>query len=204
MRGSGTAFVVHPDGLLLTAHHVVENADSIDVSCSGQSAQAAMVRSASPSTDLALLEVEGLNVDAYLSFAQSGPELGEEVFTVGYPLVNLLGTEPKYTEGTISALSGPGGDASYVQISVPVQPGNSGGPLVNERGEVVGVVIATASAPAFFRASGTIPQNTNWAVKGVFAAALFSSPAPLLSPLESAPGSPIDRVRAATCLVVTR
>ena len=199
-RGSGTAFVVDPSGLLLTVNHVVEDATRIEVSCSGQPALSATVTSSSASTDLALLEVGGLVVGTYLTIAQTIPALGEEVFTLGYPLVDLLGREPKYTEGTISALSGPGGDASYLQISVPVQPGNSGGPLVNEDGEVIGVVIATASAPAFFQTSGAIPQNVNWAVKGIFAAALFvPPPAPESISQESA----IDRVRRSTCLVLT-
>ena len=200
VRGSGTAFVVDPSGLLLTANHVIEDAKRIEVSCSGQPGLTATVRTSSAITDLALLEVEGLEIDTHLAISQSVPTLGEQVFTVGYPFVDFLGGEPKYTEGTISASSGPGGDASFLQISVPVQPGNSGGPLVNADGDVVGVVVATASAPAFFQASGTIPQNINWAVKGIFAAALFEPPP---APQNSGQASVIDRVREATCLVST-
>jgi serine protease Do len=70
------------------------------------------------------------------------PGLGDAVFTIGYPTPDLLGTDPKYTNGTVSALSGLRGDASYPQISVPIQPGHSGGPLINEEGDVIGVVVA--------------------------------------------------------------
>ena len=199
---SGTAFVVHPDGLLLTANHVVDGATSIEVSCNGQSNRSAIVRSSSASTDLALLSV---SIDpgawSFLPLSQRGVSLGDKVFTVGYPLIGLLGEEPKYTEGTVSALTGPGGDASFLQISVPIQPGNSGGPLVDEKGAVVGVVIATASAPAFFQVSGTLPQNINWAVKGLFAAALFNPPNEVQL-TDDEPDPVIDRVREATCLVV--
>ena len=203
MSRSGTAFLVNPKGLLLTANHVIEDAESIEVACSGQPPQAAIVRSSSASTDLAVLEVPGLETERFLSLSQETPSLGARVFTVGYPLIGLLGEDPKYTEGTVSALSGPGGDASFLQISVPIQPGNSGGTLVNEEGAVVGVVIATASAPAFFQVSGTIPQNINWAVKGLFAAALFNPPTEVQLP-DDVPNSVIDRDREATCLVVVK
>jgi len=198
---SGTAFLVSPNGFLLTANHVIADAESIEVACGGQPVRAAIARSSSASTDLAVLEVPGLETERFLSLSQETPSLGARVFTVGFPLVNLLGEDPKYTDGTVSALSGPGGDASFLQISVPVQPGNSGGPLVNEEGAVVGVVIATASAPMFFQVSGTIPQNINWAVKGLVAAALFNLPTGVQL-TDDEPDSVIDRVRAATCLVV--
>ena len=106
----------------------------------------------------------------------SQPNLGDQVFTVGYPTPSLLGSDPKYTNGTVSALPGIGNDASFLQISVPVQPGNSDGPLVNQNGEVIGVVVATADAPAFIRATDSIPQNINLVVKSVFASALFTPP----------------------------
>lgn len=122
------------------------------------------------------------------------------MFTVGYPTPSLLGCDPKYTNGTVSALSGVGGDASFMQISVPVQPGNSGGPLVNQNGEVIGVVVATADAPAFLRATDSIPQNINWAVKSVFASALFTPPAANAG-TDVAPADVIAHVTDATCLV---
>jgi len=100
---------------------------------------------------------------------QAVPGLGDTVFIIGYPTPDLLGTDPKYTNGTVSALSGLRGDASFLQISVPIQPGSSGGPLGNDEGDVVGVVVATADAPTFMEAADSIPQNINWAVKSVFA-----------------------------------
>lgn len=201
--GTGTAFIVHPDGLLLTAHHVIEHATSIAVSCDGQPAVPAVVTANSPAIDLALLEAAGdLGTESFLRLSpQRVPLLGDRVFTVGYPTPSLLGPDPKYTNGTVSALSGPGGDASYLQISVPVQPGNSGGPLVNEEtGDVIGVVVAAADVPIFYEATDSIPQNINWAVKSVFASALFAPP---LDDVMSVTDSDnlIARVTEATCLV---
>src|SRR4051812_16965766 len=83
-----------------------------------------------------------------------------------------LRSEAKYTEGVVSSLS-IAGDAGYMQISVPVQPGNSGGALINESGDVVGVVVATASALSFLKGTGNLPQNVSWGVKSTFAAALI-------------------------------
>jgi hypothetical protein len=203
--GTGTAFIVNPDGLLLTAHHVIDQAASITVSCNGRAPVPVTVTSSSPTVDLAVLTAESdLGTETFLRLTPTQqPALGDEVFTVGYPTPSILGRDPKYTNGTVSALSGLFGDASFMQISVPVQPGNSGGPLVNQNGEVIGVVVATADAPAFLRATDSIPQNINWAVKSVFASALFTPPAATVG-TDVAPADVIAHVTDATCLVEAR
>ncbi len=202
MSGTGTAFVVDPSGVLLTAHHVIDQATSITVSCNGRPPVPVTVTSSSPTVDLAVLTAaSGLGTDTFLRLTPTQqPALGDEVFTVGYPTPALLGRDPKYTNGTVSALSGVGGDASFMQISVPVQPGNSGGPLLNQNGEVIGIVVATADAPAFIQATDSIPQNINWAVKSVFASALFTPPAANAG-TDVAPADVIAHVTDATCLV---
>jgi serine protease Do len=90
------------------------------------------------------------------------------VVTVGFPNPGLQGFAPKFARGDIGALSGAQDDARYFQISVPVQPGNSGGALVDERGNVVGVVCAKLSAKAALSSSGQLPENVNYAVKSSF------------------------------------
>ncbi len=162
----GTAFVVRPDGFLLTAFHVVKDAKAIEISCPGSGKANAWVEKFSEANDLAVLRVAEGRTPTYLSLGdQRLVRLGEQVFTIGFPAPNLLGGEAKFTEGVISSLS-VGGDAGYMQISVPVQPGNSGGPLISRSGEVVGVVVATASALPFLKGTGALPQNVSWAVKG--------------------------------------
>jgi S1-C subfamily serine protease len=135
MLSSGTGFLVHPDGLLITAFHVVEASKSIEVHCGDLPPQLATLKAASSSTDLAVLQIP-TRADSYLTFApKKSATLGTRVFSVGYPLSDVLGIEPKYTEGTISGLSGPADAASLLQISTPIQSGNSGGALVNDNGE---------------------------------------------------------------------
>jgi S1-C subfamily serine protease len=103
--------------------------------------------------------------------------LGSIVATVGFPDIGLQGFAPKLAKGEIASLSGAGDDPRYFQISVPVQPGNSGGALVDEQGNVIGIVSAKLDAAAAPAASGALPENVNYAVKSSF----------LLSFLESVP-----------------
>ena len=117
--------------------------------------------------DLALLKAEG-RFAALPVVASRAMRLGSTVATVGFPNVGLQGFAPKLARGEIAALSGAQDDARYFQISVPVQPGNSGGALVDERGNVVGVVSAKLSARAALASSGALPENVNYAVKSSF------------------------------------
>lgn len=90
---------------------------------------------------------------------------GEDVFTVGFPLIDLQGQAPKATFGRVNALSGPRDDADFVQIDVPTQPGISGGPLLDPSGRVVGVVTATLDQAVAMRLAGTFAQNVNYAIQ---------------------------------------
>jgi S1-C subfamily serine protease len=175
---SGTCFSVSPDGLVMTSLHVVEGADKIEVHFpTGDIEDATLIRS-SAANDVALLGTSR-QTTAYLAFASSESlAIGDHIFTIGYPAIKILGTEPKFTEGSISALSGPDGEHSMLQMSVPIQPGNSGGPLLNERGEVVGIVTAKAAEEAFERETGALPQAVNWAVKSAYASPLLDSSPP--------------------------
>jgi S1-C subfamily serine protease len=195
----GTAFVVRPDGFLLTAFHVVKDAKEVEISCPETGKATAWVEKFSEANDVAVLRVAEGRTPTYLSLAdQKSVSLGEQVFTIGYPAPDILGGEAKFTDGVVSSLS-VGGDAGYMQISVPVQPGNSGGPLLNRSGEVVGVVVATASALSFLKGTGSLPQNVSWAVKGAFAVPLFDLPP--AAPRVADHGSAVRRAVKATCSV---
>src|SRR6185295_986528 len=93
-----------------------------------------------------------------------GARLGESVVAVGFPLSGLLSSDPIVTTGSISALSGLNNDRRAIQISAPIQPGNSGGPLLGENGSVVGIVMAKLNALKMVQATGDIPQNVNFAI----------------------------------------
>jgi S1-C subfamily serine protease len=92
-------------------------------------------------------------------------KLGGTVATVGFPDIGLQGFAPKLAKGEIASLAGAADDPRYFQISVPVQPGNSGGALVDERGNVIGIVSAKLDAAVALAASGALPENVNYAVK---------------------------------------
>jgi len=173
--GSGTGFAVREDGYILTCYHIVATADSISVISGGKPIRATLLKQ-SRSNDLALIKISRKTPN-YLELVEpDSVRMGERVFTIGFPVTDVLGVEPKYTDGTISSLSGIQDEASLLQISVPVQPGNSGGPLVNDDGKVVGIITSRAADIAFFKTAGALPQNVNWAVKAEMAGPLFKKP----------------------------
>ena len=201
VAGSGTGFFVSSDGLVITNNHVINGANQISVTVPTGQTFTARVVSTSASTDLALLRIPYQNKN-YLTFENPGAvEIGDDVFTLGFPVSGLLGKEVKYTDGSISSLSGLQGDATFFQISVPIQPGNSGGPLVNKKGNVVGIVTATAAVEAFYQATGSMPQNVNWAVKGAYASLLLP---PGIKKAERSTDDPITNAKWSVVFIETK
>ncbi len=196
---TGTGFAVHPSGLILTAHHVIEGARTISLTFPDGGEMDATVETSRAQVDLALLRASGPTPGYLPLAAPDSAEIGARVWTLGFPAVDLLGSEPKFTDGSISALSGPGGAAEVFQVTVPIQPGNSGGPLLDEQGRVVGVITATAAAIPFFRRTGTLPQGINYAVKIDLGRQLFEAPATL--PAAVTRSEAVSRARKAICYV---
>ena len=162
--GSGTGFFVTNDGYFVTSYHVIQDAKEITVKTADGSLLAARFISGDSANDVALLKIESATKAARISDTGE-PVRGEEVFTLGYPLLQIQGQDQKATFGRVNALSGIGGDIRLVQIDIPIQPGNSGGPLVDSKGQVVGIVTATLNQLVTLRATGSLPQNVNYAVK---------------------------------------
>jgi S1-C subfamily serine protease len=175
---SGTGFAVSPTGHILTANHVVEGSSSIKVKFEGSDiTYEARFLQSSKSNDLALLSIEKQAPKWRFMAPTKKSGVGAPIFTLGYPATLILGAEPKFTDGsTVSALSGVGGEASFFQMSVAIQPGNSGGPVVNNDGIFVGVVTSTAAIKSFNSYTGTLPQNVNWGIKSDYAIVLFDQP----------------------------
>ncbi len=173
----GSGFFVTRDGYLLTNHHVVKDAVKIEVTVfPSRKTFPAKVVVEDLTNDLALLKVDGQGTFEPLAISRKETaDLGQEVFTIGFPNIQIQGVEPKYTDGKISSLAGMQDDASEYQISVPVQPGNSGGPLCDIQGQVVGVVVARMNDMAMLETSGVVPQNVNYAVKSLHALRLLQS-----------------------------
>jgi S1-C subfamily serine protease len=101
--------------------------------------------------------------------------MGDPVFTLGFPHTDLMGKSMKLSDGIVNSLTGYRDDPRTLQISVPVQSGNSGGPLINAQGEVVGIVAAKLAAAEVFRWTGDMPQNVNYAIKTGYLSLLLTA-----------------------------
>lgn len=180
-KGNGTGFLI-TEGYIVTSYHVVSDATTIKIVMDGSLRGAKLIK-ADPANDLALLQVAVRLGDILSSTApRSLPivssrdvKLGDSVITLGFPNIGLQGVEPKLTRGEINSLSGIQDDLRLFQMSVAVQPGNSGGPLVDMRGNVIGIVAARLNDQVAFETSGALPQNVNYAVKSSFILAFLDS-----------------------------
>tara|TARA_B100001971_G_C18251778_1_gene578838 strand:+ start:1709 stop:2863 length:1155 start_codon:yes stop_codon:yes gene_type:complete len=181
--GTGSGFVVTDDGYLLTNHHVVKDGNRFLIKAENGCYDAKLVK-INEKDDLALLKVDG-SFDALPIMDSEKSRLGQEVYTVGFPNISLQGLSPKLTKGSISSTTGMHDDPRFFQVSVPVQPGNSGGALCNEQGNVVGVITAVlvSSSPVVNF------QNVNYAVKSSVALE-FLSGSPASSKILSASNDP--------------
>jgi hypothetical protein len=115
--------------------------------------------------DLALLHVDTTFATAAVFRDGGEPRAGEDVVAVGYPLNGLLADQVHVTTGSVSALAGLYNDVHELQMSAPVQPGSSGGPLFDASGHVVGVVVTKLNARLVAEETGDLPQNVNFAIK---------------------------------------
>lgn len=200
----GTAFAVDTFNTFVTARHVIKDAtNSITLRCPGGQTGNAKVVAVDIYNDLAVLH-STVSAQAFLLLAPDNSlSLGDHIFTVGFPVPGLLGLDPKYSDGVVSSLTGIEDTKNLLQITIPIQPGNSGGAVADAKGRVVGMVVSTAAIPFFIHYTGTLPQNVNWAVRSYYIR-------PLLNVAETQVSeavrklTPIERVTASTCLVEAR
>ena len=118
--------------------------------------------------DLALLTTSGLTPSAVPNL-RTGVRLGENIFVYGFPLSGLLASSGNFTIGNVTAVAGLGDDTTMIQMSAPVQPGNSGGPVLDQHGNVVAVVVSKLNALRIAKVTSDIPQNVNFAIKSLIA-----------------------------------
>lgn len=169
---TGTGFFVSPNGIIATNYHVVRGASSITVNdtFSGRRARAEVLHS-DPKNDIALIKINTSNAPHLFLSSGKVYRKGDEVIALGYPEPEELGQELKATFGRINALSGGDNEENFYQMDAPIQPGNSGGPLLNSRGEVIAINTMTYSALFALVEKGYVPQNVNYAVKIEYAVA---------------------------------
>ncbi len=162
LKATGTGIAISADGYIVTSYHVIEGGDFLEVNINEGDYTAsynARLVVKDVNNDLAVLKIDDIRFeglpDISYSFGTQAAQVGENVFTLGYPLITSMGSELKLTDGLISAQTGYKGDVSTYQVSVPVQPGNSGGPLFNRNGSLIGIIKAKHSKA----------ENVTYAVK---------------------------------------
>ena len=159
----GTGFAINNNGYLITSWHIVKDADSVFIENGNTNRVATKVIFSDPKIDVAILQIENNEIfkswNLPFVFSNRNCDLGEKVFTLGYPRKDIV-----YGEGSLSSLSGYHSDTTMYQISIPVNPGNSGGPLLDEQGSVIGLVrgkITSAEATGFAIKSIEIMNTIN-------------------------------------------
>jgi S1-C subfamily serine protease len=164
-RSSGTGFFITRQGHLLTNAHVVDGCKALTVAQPGSAPVPATAVATDKENDLAILQIASPPT-AIAALRGSRPvRPGEAVVAFGFPLTGLVSSGGALTTGTVSALTGLKDDTRYFQISAPIQPGNSGGPLMDATGAIIGVTTLTISTNQAARMTGATPQNVNFAIK---------------------------------------
>ena len=157
--GSGSGFFVNSEGYIASNFHVTDGC--LEVRLGNEVLE--IVRN-DIVNDIAILK-SSMSESSFITIAEDGAIKGEDVFVLGYPHGKHLSSESKVTKGVVSALQGLGNNYSQMQIDAAIQPGNSGGPVVNEKGELIGVTVATADYEVMFDMFKSLPQNMNFAIK---------------------------------------
>lgn len=161
---TGSGFAVTNDGWVLTNAHVVNSCQRVEIANMGKGEDIRIDNH----NDLALIKLPNGAKTRPLYLRRDVIRLGEDIIALGFPLDGLLSDSIKMTTGNVSALSGVENDTRYLQISTPIQPGNSGGPVIDRQGHVIGVTTAGLSK-SFADETGFIAQNVNFAVRATVA-----------------------------------
>jgi S1-C subfamily serine protease len=166
---SGSGFYVSRDGHLLTNKHVIRGCGAVRVRPDSGASIDAEVVALDSDDDLALLRARSAARSVATFRAEPGVRPGDDVVAVGFPLAGLLADQVNVSVGTVNALAGLYNDKHMMQMSAPVQPGSSGGPLFDASGNVVGIVVTKLNAKIVAEETGDIPQNVNFAIKSAVA-----------------------------------
>ena len=163
---SGSGFFVSPDGHIMTNNHVVEGSGNTFIVTNSIGIQSrARLAYKIPKSDVAILKVN-TNSQRYIALSDKMSGMtGDKIFVAGYPLSNTLGTKVRVTDGIVSADVGVQDNPTYIQISAPIQPGNSGGPIVSENFTALGIATMSLVSASSNGNGSVTPQNVNFGVK---------------------------------------
>jgi Trypsin-like peptidase domain len=160
---SGSGFIFHPDGYILTNNHVVAGStEQVVILSNGHRVPAKLVTT-DPKRDLALLKIPGSNFPTIPIGESRKMSVMDSVLAMGYPMFSTIGYDVSAYDGKINAIRQTD-HAPLLQIDANINPGNSGGPLLNDRGEVIGIVVAKINAMQLAKTMGAIPERINFAI----------------------------------------
>jgi len=165
----GAGIVATLDGMIVTNNHVASGCSRITVVDFRKRRSTAQLVAADAKNDLALIRTDRKFEEAAMFRRGVQLQAGESVTVVGYPLASILGAEPNVAFGYVSSTAGPRGNAAMFQISAPIHKGNSGGPILDQSGNVTGIVTSKLNAMAVQKKTGDLPQNISFGVKGEMA-----------------------------------
>lgn len=160
---SGSGYLVSASGHIGTNAHVVSDCSFLEVPGHGTASlvQADLIN------DLAIIQLDSKRADHFAQFRSEQPiARGEEVFVLGYPFAQILDNNLNFTYGIVSSLAGVKGDIRHFMVSAPVQPGNSGGPVLDRTGAVIGTVVSRLDKFKTLQVAGDLPENINFAIRG--------------------------------------
>jgi S1-C subfamily serine protease len=160
---SGTGFYVSDKGHIITNHHVIEGCEDMKVHSKGNVLETTKI-SEDRRNDLALLKTTETPKHSFALSTESPFPL-QDIVVAGYPFGEKVSSTLKFTQGIVSSIAGLGNDYSQIQIDAALQPGNSGGPILDEYGNVVAVAVAKLSLKKILKDFGVVPENTNFGVK---------------------------------------
>jgi len=160
---SGSGFAVTSDGYVITNYHVIDGCTDVKIHDKGKSILATLV-TFDPNNDIALLKGD-FKPRSFYPLSRETPKLLMEIFVAGHPFGQDISTSVKVTKGIISSLSGVANNFSNLQIDAALQPGNSGGPIMNDKGNVIGVAVSKLDLEAIVDDYGVVPENVNFGVK---------------------------------------
>ncbi len=164
LAATGTGFAINTSGQFLTNYHVIKGCEAVRLRVVA-GPQNGTVVATDERNDLAVIQGAATRIEPLRFREGKGIRPADAVVALGFPYAGLLASSPEVTTGTVSALAGLNDDSRFLQLSAPVQPGNSGGPLVDLSGNVVGIVSSRINDLAVAEATGTLPQNINFAIK---------------------------------------
>jgi len=160
---SGSGFAVTSDGYVITNYHVIKGCTDVYIHDKGKSIISTIV-TFDPNNDIALLKGD-FKPKSFYPLSRESTKLLTEVYVAGHPFGRDISTAVKVTRGIVSSLTGVANNFSNLQIDASLQPGNSGGPIMNDKGNVIGVAVAKLNLDKIIEDYGVVPENVNFGVK---------------------------------------